>query len=261
MRRRVRYAVIALILVAPLAAYFWYTRETDEIAKAIVHIGFDPLVPPNKALTLGSFYYVSLDGSHPRPVCSASPAVVEGMVETSPLPEFMASELVNAHADVQTEMLRAVKAQAAVEDQLAIQYSFRDTKMFQLNGANLVALEHSLFEETNCNAAISEYINNVGLICQVQSALMATVNYVIKRKDGQKIANEDVEKIKGAIEATTAMQGMTVRESTVEGLGLFYGIMFKPKCVTNSEVGLVYPQTRVDRVLLHGRLLWRRMFS
>jgi hypothetical protein len=253
--------VVALVLAAPVALYFWYTRETDEVANAIVRIGFDPLVPPNKALTLGSFYYVSLDGSHPRPVCSASAAVVEGMIETSPLPQFMASKLIDAHADMQSEMLRAVKAQAAVEDQLAIQYSFRDTRLFQLNGANLVALERSLFDETNCNAAISEYINNVGLICQVQSALMATVSYVIKRKDGQKIGSEDVEKIKGAIEATTDMQGMTVRESTVEGLSLFYGIMFKPKCVTNSEVGLVYPQTRMDRVLLHARLLWRRMFS
>jgi hypothetical protein len=42
---------------------------------------------------------------------------------------------------------------------------------------------------------------------------------------------------------------------------LFYGIVFKPKCVTNSEVGLVYPQSRMDRVLLHARLLWRRMLS
>jgi hypothetical protein len=252
---------VALVLVAPVAVYFWLTRETDEVENAIVRIGFDPLVPPNKALILGSFYYVSLDGSHPRPVCTTTPSVVETMVETSPLPEFMASKLVDAHTSIQGEMLRAVKAEAAIEDHLAIEYSFKDTKLFQLNGANLVTLEHGLFEETNCNAAISEYINNVGLVCQVQSALMATVHYVIKRKDGQRIANEDVEKIKGALEATTEMKGMTVRESTIEGLSLFYGIMFKPKCVTNSDDVLVYPQTKTDRIVLHARLLWRRMFS
>jgi hypothetical protein len=261
MKRYRIYALIALIFVAPLLYYFWYTRDIDEVENAIVGIGFDPLVPPNKALTLGSFYYVSLDGSHPRPVCSVSPNVVEGMMETSPLPEFMASKLVSAHASLHSEMLRAVKAEAALEDQLVIQYSFKDTKLFQLNGADLVSLEHALFEETNCNAAISEYINNVGLVCQVQSALMATVNYAIKRKDGRNLATEDIEKIRSALETTSNMKGMVVRESTIEGLGLFYGIMFKPKCVTNSEVGLVYPQSRMDWILLHLRLLWRRIFS
>jgi hypothetical protein len=261
MRRYRIVALIALVLAAPLLFYFWYTREVDEIENAIVGIGFDPLMPPNKALTLGSFYYVSLDGSHPRPVCKASPTVVAGMTETSPLPEFMASKLVNAHASLHNEMLRAVKTEAALEDQLAIQYSFKDTKLFQLNGADLVSLERALFEETNCNAAIAEYINNVGLVCQVQSALMATVNYTIRRRDGRNLSAEDVEKIKGALETTTDMQGMTIKESTIEGVGLFYGVMFKPKCVTTSEIGLVYPQSGMDRVLLHARLLWRRIFS
>lgn len=261
MKRYLMYALIALIIAAPIVFYFWYTRDIDEVQSAIVRIGFDPLIPPNKALTLGSYYYVSLDGSHPRPVCNADPSRVKDMVETSPLPEIVASKLVNAHANLQVEMLRAVKTEASIEDQLSIEYSFKDTKLYQMNGANLVALERILFEETNCNAAISEYINNVGLICQVQSALMATVSYVIKRKDGRKIADEDVEKIKGALEATTDMKGLTVRESNIEGLSLFYGIMFKPKCVTNSDVGLVYPQTTMDRILLHARLLWRRLFS
>ncbi len=261
MKRYLIYAFVALVVAAPLLSYFWYTRDVDEIKNAIVQIGFDPLTPPNKALTLGSFYYVSLDGSHPRPVCSANSNVVTGMMETSPLPDFMASKLVTAHASMQNEMLLAVKAEAALEDQLAIQYSFKDTKLFQLNGADLVSIEHTLFEESNCNAAISEYINNVGLICQIQQALMATVNYVVKRKDGRDLATEDIEKIKSALETTTEMKGMTIRESTIQGTGLFYGIVFKPKCVTDSTVGLVYPQTRMDRVLLHARLLWRRMFS
>jgi hypothetical protein len=261
MKRYLIYALIALIVAAPLLSYFWYTRGGDEVENAIVQIGFDPLVPPNKALTLGSFYYVSLDGSHPRPVCNADPNVVAGMMKPSPLPDFMASKLVSAHASLQNEMLLAVKAEAALEDQLAIQYSFKDTKLFQLSGADLVSIERTLFEESNCNAAISEYINNVGLICQVQSALMATVNYAAKRKDGRDLAAEDIDKIKSALETTTDMKGMTVRESTIEGIGLFYGIVFKPKCVTDSEVGLVYPQSRMDRVLLHARLLWRRMFS
>jgi hypothetical protein len=90
---------------------------------------------------------------------------------------------------------------------------------------------------------------------------MATVNYTIKRRDGRNLSVEDVGKIKGALETTTDMKGMTIRESTIEGLGLFYGIMFKPKCVTTSEVGLVYPQSGMDRLLLHARLLWRRVFS
>jgi hypothetical protein len=90
---------------------------------------------------------------------------------------------------------------------------------------------------------------------------MATVNYAIKRKDGRNLSAADVEKIKNALETTTEMTGMTVKESTVEGVGLFYGILFKPKCVTNSEAGLVYPQSRMDRALLHARLLWRRVFS
>ncbi len=261
MKRYLILALTVLVVAAPLLFYFWYTRDTDEIERAIVGIGFDPLVPPNKALTLGSFYYISLDGSHPRPVCSASPTAVAAMTETSPLPEFMASKLISAHANLHNEMLRAVKAEAALEDQLTIEYSFKDTKLFQLNGADLVSLERSLFEETNCNTAISEYINNVGLICQVQSALMATVNYAIKRRDGRSLSAEDIEKIKSALETTTAMTGMTVKESTIEGVGLFYGIMFKPKCVTNSDAGLVYPQSRMDWALLHARLLWRRVFS
>lgn len=261
MKRYLILALTVLVVAAPLLFYFWYTREADEISSAIVGIGFDPLVPPNKALTLGSFYYISLDGSHPRPVCSASPAVVAAMTETSPLPEFMASKLINAHASLHSEMLRAVKAEAALEDQLTIEYSFKDTKLFQLNGADLVSLERALFEEMNCNAAISEYINNVGLVCQVQSALMATVNYAIKRRDGRSLSASDVEKIKSALETTTDMKGMTVRELTIEGQGLFYGIMFKPKCVTNTDAGLVYPQSRMDRVLLHARLIWRRIFS
>ena len=261
MKRYFRYAVIVFFIAAPIAFYFWYTRDIDEVQNAIVRIGFDPLVPPNKALTLGSYYYVSLDGSRPRPVCSADPDRVKDMVETSPLPEIVASKLVNAHANMQAEMLRAVKAEAAIEDQLAIEYSFRDTKLYQMNGADLVAIEHLLFEETNCNTAISEYINNVGLICQIQSALMATVKYVIKRKDGRKITDEDAEKIKGALEVTTGMKGLTVTELNIESLGLFYGIIFKPKCVTNTEFGMVYPQTRMDRFLLHTRLLWRRLFS
>jgi hypothetical protein len=59
----------------------------------------------------------------------------------------MASKLINAHASLHNEMLRAVKTEAALEDQLAIQYSFKDTKLFQLNGADLVSLERTLFEE------------------------------------------------------------------------------------------------------------------
>jgi hypothetical protein len=261
-KHHAKYVLLALVAAVPIAFYFWYTREVDDVERAILQIGFDPLVPPNKALTLGSFYYVSLDGSRPRPVCSASAKAVEAMVETSPLPEVVASRLVDAHANMQASMLRTVKAQAAIEDQLEIQYSFKDTKLNQLNGADLVALENQLFGQTNCNAAIAEYINNVGLVCQVQSALLATVSYVIKRKDGRKLAEEDIEKIKGAIEATTDMQGMSVRESSVQGMSLFYGITFKPKCVTNAdETSLVYPQSRSQRILLHARLLWRRMFS
>ena len=61
----------------------------------------------------------------------ADPDRVKDMVETSPLPEIVASKLVNAHANMQAEMLRAVKAEAAIEDQLAIEYSFRDTKLYQ----------------------------------------------------------------------------------------------------------------------------------
>ncbi|HWX85409.1 MAG TPA: hypothetical protein VNZ48_17580 [Xanthobacteraceae bacterium] len=261
MKRYLIYALIALVVAAPLLSYFWYTREVDEVENAIVQIGFDPLTPPNKALTLGSFYYVSLDGSHPRPVCNAKSEVVAGMMETSPLPDFMASKLVDAHASLQTEMLRAVKAEAALEDQLTIQYSFKDTRLLRLTGEDLVSIERTLFEESNCEAAISEYINNVGLICQVQSAFMATVKYAVKRKDGHELAAEDIEKIKSALETTTTTQGMTIRETTIEGTGLVYGIMFKPKCVTDSDAGLVYPQSRMDRILLHARLLWRRMRS
>src|SRR5712671_425279 len=207
MTRRFVYGLIGLGIALPLLIFLWDTREIDEVRNAVVKIGFDPLTPPNKALTLGSFYYISLDGSQPRPVCSTNAQAVDGMVETSPLQVMDASKLVDAHANLQTELLRTVKAQAAMDNELTIQYSFKDTKLYQLNGANLVALERELFAQTNCNAAIAEYINNVGIVCQIQSALMATVKYVIKRKDGHKLADEDIEKIKGAIEVTTATQG------------------------------------------------------
>ena len=52
---------------------------------------------------------------------------------------------------------------------------------------------------------------------------MATVNYAIKRRDGRSLSAEDIEKIKSALETTTAMTGMTVKKSTIEGVGLFYG--------------------------------------
>ncbi len=260
-RRRLLHVFVALVLVAPVALYFWYTRQIDDVENAIVRIGFDPLIPPNNALILGSFYYVSIDGRHLEPVCDATPSEVESMVETSPLPVFMGSRRVNAQAGIGGRIPRSVKVETEIEDQLAIEYTFKDTKLFRLNGANLVTIEKDLFEKKDCNAAIPEFINNVGLVCQVQSALMATVSYVINRKDGQKISDEDIERIKDALEVTTDMSGMTVRESTVEGTGLFYGITFKPQCVTNSNFALVYPQTRMDRILLHARLLWRRMFS
>ncbi len=264
MKRKLLYGmIIGIVLILPIVVYFVDAREVDEVKREVVKIGFDPLSPPNKALTLGSFYYVSLDGSQPRPVCSANAETVASMMETSPLEEVVASKLGNAHAKMQTELLRAVKAQAAVDNELNIQYSFRDTKLYQLNGANLVALEKQLFDETNCNAAIAEYINNIGLVCQIQSALMATVKYVVNRKDGHKLDSEDIDKIKSAIEVTTATRGMTVHESNVEGISLYYGVMFKPRCVTldSEDAQIFYPQSRFDRFLLHTRLLWRRIFS
>lgn len=261
MKRRLIYGLIGLVIALPIVVFFVNAREVDEVKREVVKIGFDPLNPPNKALTLGSFYYISLDGSQPRPVCTAHAETVAGMIETSPLEEIVASKLGNAHAKLQTELLRAVKAQAAIDNELNIQYSFKDTKLYQLNGANLVALERQLFDETNCNAAIAEYINNVGLVCQIQSALMATVKYVINRKDGHKLDSGDIDKIKSAIEVTTATQGMTVHQSNIEGISLYYGVMFKPRCVTTDDSQLVYPQTRFDRVLLHTKLLWRRIFS
>ena len=45
------YAAMALVVAAPIAYYFWYTRDVDEVERAIVRIGFYPLRPPNNALT------------------------------------------------------------------------------------------------------------------------------------------------------------------------------------------------------------------
>ena len=43
MKRYLILALTVLVVAAPLLFYFWYTRDTDEIERAIVGIGFRPV--------------------------------------------------------------------------------------------------------------------------------------------------------------------------------------------------------------------------
>src|SRR5690606_32260483 len=86
-RTRVWLASISLaaLVIAPGAGYLAYRMIRplpDEVVRAIVDAGFDPLVPPTRLRGPGSLYEV--EGRSYRVVCPVDPSQLSGKLQKSP---------------------------------------------------------------------------------------------------------------------------------------------------------------------------------
>ena len=248
------------MLAGSLGYYLYFVRQSDALQGVIEEFGFFPVVPPNDSALVGSFYYVNLNGKGAQPVCSASLDKVRALMVSSNMSNQHANILREAKANFGADILDLVNAKLGDSVVSQIEYSFSDVYMHQMDGNSLFEIEKDLFESTNCDELVGEYIDNLGLVCQVQSAIMATVNYVAIRRDGTKIeTSADARKISDGLQVDSFVATSGDGTSRIEGKALYYGMRFKPRCVTKpGESAVIFPDSFMERTLLTIRFAAKR---
>jgi hypothetical protein len=276
MSTRGKYLIAFLAIAIPsLSWYFFASKNNDDVVQAqILSIGFSPLNPPADLLVPGSFFYTNIAGTRLQTVCHAD----ETQVRTLLIPERVSSSVEdltrNGTFTLGGQLLDMVNANRQANLVESISLEFSDAEIVELDGPALAQIEANLFKQ-GCNTSIDNWYDYTGLICQAQSALVATIKFDIKRKDGSQITSDaDVAEVKqsieqalnqgkavgsGGVEAEVKIREMVDLGASVQGVALVYGVRFKPKCVFKpDESPIIFPTNRMDKFVLEMRRFYQR---
>jgi hypothetical protein len=276
MSRRGKYLIAFLAIAIPsLSWYFFVSKSNDDVVQAqILSIGFSPLNPPADLLVPGSFFYTNIAGTRLQTVCHADETQVRGLL----IPERVSSTIEdltrNGTFTLGGQLLDMVNANQQANLVESISLEFSDAKIVELDGPALAQIESNLFKQ-GCSTSIDSWYDYTGLICQAQSALVATVKFDIKRKDGSQITSDaDVAAVKesiekalnqgktagnGGVEAEVKIRQMVDLGTSVQGVALVYGVRFKPKCVFKpDESPIIFPTNGMDKFVLEVRRFYQR---
>jgi hypothetical protein len=107
----------------------------------------------------------------------------------------------------------------------------------------------------NCDNVVRDNVGRMGLICQLQSAVLATVHYSMKRDSNAKI-HVDLTEVAKTIDLGGDVDTSVIGKSERNGDALYYGMRFRPECVTRRfDGGITLPDNFLDRVMLQIKLV------
>jgi hypothetical protein len=238
-RKHLRLLSIALPVAVMLpAAYMVLDRPpVDEIETAIRGAGFDPLVPPNRLRGPGALYEVG-DGFY-RKVCDVDPALLEGKLKSSPIPDHHRERLEKVSFSLKGSMLDAVNAGLHGARLTSIEYRLAEVTMSEIDYRDLFDIEDNLLSQKNCEKAVKRLLQANRKVCPGYAALSATTSYKVHVHTEVRSEAEDrapiLHAVQHALQQRVDGQIQVQSGDELTGEHLFYGIQLSHLCITVQD--------------------------
>ncbi|WP_207477919.1 hypothetical protein [Arenibaculum pallidiluteum] len=233
--------LLSSVLVTGVALWYAASMSGTAVAmdKSLEGMGFFPLRPPTTLVGPGSIYHVSRDGKFYRTVCKADQSRVTKAIERSPSEKVIAQQLSNGKISLGasvTELVRAGIGNTAIQ---SVSYSLSDVAVLEIPLNKNEEIFVALTSEPSCRSQVDHLLRNGELVCQGQTALVASVDYQIQtssRTDVQaELDQEQLMKVKGILQESVGAEVEVQSGRIRSGVGLHYGIKVNPFCVTRPE--------------------------
>lgn len=246
-------------VAVPASSYYWSKPTDDAFTRTMHGLGFLPIMPPSKLVSVGSLYYVDPAARFFRTVCHAEDADLEGLVIVSQSAKVVASELHSGQFDsgVRVNIEWLIRGDVSKNYQLNVQYSLTDVLVREISLGNNRRVFAKMMEKAECSDAVADLIDERGYICQVQQVLEATAEFKIQEDEGSKInietegkLGELKDRVKSAIEQQSEQSVVERSGRLLAGSALNYGVSMNPICLAppHARFARVLPKTIFDRI-------------
>lgn len=240
-RKRVWLASISLaaLVIAPGAGYLAYRMIRplpDEVVRAIVDAGFDPLVPPTRLRGPGSLYEV--EGRSYRVVCPVDPSQLSGKLQKSPTVDRVRNRLESGGFSLAANYLAKINGKLGGDRLTSIQFSLTNVEISEVAEQYLSEIQDALLSQPSCQSIVTKLLRAKKKVCSGYAALSATTSY--KVNVASKFAAEEnkqpvLEKVKSVIEEHAGSEIKISSDDELKGEGLFYGIQLSRLCMTLDD--------------------------
>lgn len=240
-RKRVWLASISLaaLVIAPGAGYLAYRMIRplpDEVVRAIVDAGFDPLVPPTRLRGPGSLYEV--EGRSYRVVCPVDPSQLSGKLQKSPTVDRVRNRLESGGFSLAANYLAKINGKLGGDRLTSIQFSLTNVEISEIAEQYLSEIQDALLSQPSCQSIVTKLLRAKKKVCSGYAALSATTSY--KVNVASKFAAEEnkqpvLEKVKSVIEEHAGSEIKISSDDELKGEGLFYGIQLSRLCMTLDD--------------------------
>jgi hypothetical protein len=246
-------------VAVPASSYYWSKPTDDAFTRTMHGLGFMPIMPPSKLVSVGSLYYVDPAARFFRTVCHAEEADLEGLVVVSPSAKVVANELHSGQFDsgVRVNVEWLFRGDVNKNYQINVQYSLTDVLVREISLGNNRRVFAKMMEKAECSDAVADLIDERGYICQVQQVLEATAEFKIQADEGSKInietegkLGELKDRVKSAIEQQSDQSVVERSGRLLAGSALNYGVSMNPTCLAppHARFARVLPNTIFDRI-------------
>lgn len=235
MRRKILIAVTAVAILAlpsGVAAYVWYfLPETNQLGEAIEKLGFFPITPPTLLRNPGSIYHITRNVQSISPLCEASQAQRDKVVQRSASEATVSNELRRVSYGVSAEVTRRVQSSSEANVLESTSVTFDRVFVLEASLEDLAGIAVDLQQRPGCQTEILKYLTAGDYVCQVQTVLLASAAYTLSRQAGARGSSKiDTDALHGAIKANLDPTVEVVGDRKVAGDGLYYGMKFTPRC-------------------------------
>lgn len=219
---------LAALVIAPGAGYLAYRMIRplpDEVVRAIVDAGFDPLVPPTRLRGPGSLYEV--EGRSYRIVCPVDPTV-----------DRIRNRLESGGFSLAANYLAKINGKLGGDRLTSIQFSLTNVEISEIAEQYLSEIQDALLSQPSCQSIVTKLLRAKKKVCSGYAALSATTSY--KVNVASKFAAEEnkqpvLEKVKSVIEEHAGSEIKISSDDELKGEGLFYGILLSRLCMTLDD--------------------------
>jgi hypothetical protein len=255
----VAFATTVAGVAVPASSYYWSKPTDDAFSRTMRGLGFLPIMPPSKLVSVGSLYYVDPAARFFKTVCHAEEVDLEGLVVVSPSAKVVANELHSGQFDsgVRVNVEWLFKGDVNKNYQINVQYSLTDVLVHEISLGNNRRVFAKMIEKPECSDAVADLIDERGYICQVQQVLEATAEFKMQADEGSKIDIETENKlgelkdrVKSAIEQQSDQSVVERSGRLLAGSALNYGVSMNPTCLAppHARFARVLPKTIFDRI-------------
>lgn len=208
----------------------------DEVVRAIVDAGFDPLVPPTRLRGPGSLYEV--EGRSYRVVCPVDPSQLSGKLQKSPTVDRVRNRLESGGFSLAANYLAKINGKLGGDRLTSIQFSLTNVEISEIAEQYLSEIQDALLSQPSCQSIVTKLLRAKKKVCSGYAALSATTSY--KVNVASKFAAEEnkqpvLEKVKSVIEEHAGSEIKISSDDELKGEGLFYGIQLSRLCMTLDD--------------------------